>query len=72
LTGCRGSNTDFIREWRQGAGKAIKGFVLLAFEVGEAFRLDWSKEGDVVGGIYYRAQVAHMVIPPTVLSWLPK
>jgi hypothetical protein len=29
-------------------------FVPLVFELGEAFQFDWSEEGLVVGGIYYR------------------
>jgi hypothetical protein len=29
-------------------------------ELGEAFQLNWSEEGLVVGGIYYRLQVSHM------------
>ena len=54
--------TDFIRAWRQGEGQAVsvKAFVPLAFELGEAFQFDWSEEGLVVGGIYYRMQVSHM------------
>jgi hypothetical protein len=49
--------TDFIRAWRQGEGQAAvaNAFVPLAFELGEAFQFDWSEEGLVVGGIYYRA-----------------
>ena len=48
--------TDFIRAWRQGEGQSIAttAFVPLAFELGEAFQFDWSEEGLVVGGIYYR------------------
>jgi hypothetical protein len=34
--------------------------VPLSFELGEAFQFDWSEEGLVVGGIYYRMQVAHL------------
>jgi hypothetical protein len=54
--------TDFIQAWRQGEGQAVSGnaFVPLAFELGEAFQFDWSEEGLVVGGIYYRMQVSHM------------
>ena len=54
--------TDFIREWRRGEGQGVltKAFVPLAFEWGEAFQFDWSEEGLVVGGIYYRMQVSHM------------
>src|SRR5208282_5103560 len=48
--------TDFIRAWRQGAG--------------EAFQFDWSEEGLVVGGIYYRAQVAHMKLCASRAFWL--
>ncbi len=48
--------TDFIREWRAEQGKLIStnAFVPLAFELGEAFQFDWSEEGLMVGGIYYR------------------
>jgi len=62
--------TDFIREWRQGAGKAVTAFVPLAFELGEAFQFDWSEEGVVVGSIYYRAQVAHMKLCASRAFWL--
>ena len=47
--------------WGQGA--AANAFVPLAFELGEAYQFDWSEEGLVVGGIYYRAQVSHMKTP---------
>ena len=43
--------TDFIRAWRADAGKGLKAFVPLKFELGEAFQFDWSEEGLVVGGI---------------------
>jgi len=64
--------TDFIRAWRQGAGQAgsTSAFVPLAFEWGEAFQFDWSEEGLVVGGIYYRAQVAHMKLCASRAFWL--
>jgi transposase len=62
--------TDFIRAWRQDAGKAVHAFVPLAFELGEAFQFDWSEEGVVVGGIYYRAQVAHMKLCASRAFWL--
>jgi hypothetical protein len=44
---------DFIRAWRQGEGlgSAVKAFVPLAFELGEAFQFEWSEEGMVIGGI---------------------
>ncbi|MBK7898893.1 MAG: IS21 family transposase [Betaproteobacteria bacterium] len=64
--------TDFIRAWRQGEGQgaAVKAFVPLSFELGEAFQFDWSEEGLVVGGIYYRLQVAHMKLCASRAFWL--
>jgi transposase len=64
--------TDFIRAWRRGEGQgaAMNAFVPLAFELGEAFQFDWSEEGLVVGGIYYRAQVAHMKLCASRAFWL--
>src|SRR5471032_974651 len=60
--GCYSRVTDFIREWRAGEGMSVSknAFVPLKFELGEAFQFDWSEEGLVVGGIYYRMQVSHM------------
>lgn len=64
--------TDFIRAWRQGEGQgaAVNAFVPLAFEHGEAFQFDWSEEGLVVGGIYYRVQVSHMKLCASRAFWL--
>jgi transposase len=63
--------TDTIRCWRAGAGAAAsKAFVPLAFELGEAYQFDWSDEGLVVGGIYCRAQVAHMKLCASRAFWL--
>ena len=64
--------TDFIRAWRQaqGQGAAANAFVPLAFELGEAYQFDWSEEGLVVGGIYYRAQVSHMKLCASRAFWL--
>jgi len=64
--------TDFIRAWRlgEGQGAAVNAFVPLAFELGEAFQFDWSEEGLVVGGIYYRAQVSHMKLCSSRAFWL--
>jgi len=64
--------TDFIRAWRQGEGQAVSvnAFVPLAFELGEAFQFDWSEEGLVVGGIYYRLQVSHMKLCASRAFWL--
>jgi transposase len=62
--------TDFIRAWRADSGKDIKAFVPLRFELGEAFQFDWSEEGMVVGGIYYRMQVSHMKLCASRAFWL--
>ena len=62
--------TDFIRAWRDHEGKAPKAFVPLAFELGEAFQFDWSDEGMVVGGIFYKLQVAHLKLCASRAFWL--
>ena len=64
--------TDFIRAWRQGEGQAssVTAFVPLSFALGEAFQFDWSEEGLVVGGIYYRVQVSHMKLCASRAFWL--
>ena len=62
--------TDYIRAWRADAGKDIKAFVPLKFELGEAFQFDWSEEGMVVGGIYRRMQVSHMKLCASRAFWL--
>jgi len=64
--------TDFIRAWRQAEGQAVatSAFVPLAFELGEAFQFDWSEEGLVVGGIYYKAQVAHLKLCASRAFWM--
>ena len=64
--------TDFIRAWRQGEGQgaAVNAFIPLVFELGEAYQFDWSEEGLVVGGIYYRVQVAHMKLCASRAFWL--
>lgn len=64
--------TDFVRAWRRGEGQAAStaAFVPLAFSFGEAFQFDWSEEGLVVGGIYYRVQVAHMKLCASRAFWL--
>ena len=70
--GCYSRVTDFVREWRQGEGQSIstKAFVPLTFELGEAFQFDWSEEGLVVGGIYYRMQVSHLKLCASRAFWL--
>ena len=62
--------TDFIRAWHVKQGKAAHAFVPLAFALGEAFQFDWSEEGLVVGGIYYRMQVSHMKLCASRAFWL--
>jgi transposase len=64
--------TDFVRAWRKGEGQgaAVNAFIPLAFELGEAYQFDWSEEGLVVGGIYYRAQVSHMKLCASRAFWL--
>ena len=64
--------TDFIREWRHSEGQGVltNAFVPLTFELGEAFQFDWSEEGLVVGGIYYRMQVSHMKLCASRAFWL--
>jgi hypothetical protein len=64
--------TDFIRKWRQGEGQqaACKAFVPLTFELGEAFQFDWSEDGLLVGGVYYRMQVSHMKLCASRAFWL--
>ena len=42
----------------------------LTFELGEAFQFDWSEEGLVVGGIYYRMQVSHLKLCASRAFWL--
>jgi transposase len=62
--------TDFIRAWRASAGKDVKAFVPLKFDLGEAFQFDWSEEGLVIGGIYRRMQVSHMKLCASRAFWL--
>jgi transposase len=63
---------DFIRQWRLGEGQAhlTGAFVPLSFELGEAFQFDWSEEPLVIGGIYYKVQVAHMKLCASRAFWL--
>ncbi len=62
--------TDFIRSWREQGGKDPKAFVPLLFENGEAFQFDWSEEGLLVGGLFYKVQVAHMKLCASRAFWL--
>ena len=69
-TGCYSRVTDFIREWRVSEGKTPHAFVPLTFELGEAFQFDWSDEGLVVGGNYYKLQVSHLKLCASRAFWL--
>jgi len=69
-TGGYSQLTAFIRQWRGKEGKALKAFVPLRFELGEAFQFDWSEEGMVVGGVYYKMQVAHLKLCASRAFWL--
>ena len=63
--------TDFVRAWRHAQGHTVmNAFVPLVFELGEAFQFDWSEEGLVVGGIYYRLQVSHIKLCASRAFWL--
>ncbi len=63
--------TDFIRSWREQSGKTpLKAFVPLSFELGEAFQFDWSDEGLLVGGVFYKVQVAHLKLCASRAFWL--
>lgn len=62
--------TDFVRQWRAGQGKPPQALVPLKFDLGEALQFDWSEEGLVVGGIYYRLQVSHMKLCASRAFWL--
>ena len=42
----------------------------LTFTPGEAFQFDWSDEGMVVGGLYYKLQVAHLKLCFSRAFWL--
>ena len=63
--------TDFIRAWRVDSAKdPAKAFVPLSFELGEAFQFDWSEEGLLVGGVFYKLQVAHLKLCASRAFWL--
>jgi transposase len=62
--------TDFIRNWRAESGKGSKAFVPLFFERGEAFQFDWSEEGMLLGGVYYKMQISHMKLCFSRAFWL--
>ena len=63
--------TDFVRSWRAESAKdPTKAFVPLSFELGEAFQFDWSEEGLLVGGVFYKLQVAHLKLCASRAFWL--
>jgi len=62
--------TAFIRHWRGAETNHPHAFVPLKFEMGEAFQFDWSEEGLVVGGIYYRMQVSHLKLCASRAFWV--
>ena len=70
--GYDGSYSQVLRYLRtvQEAGSKTSAFVPLKFALGEAFQFDWSEEGLVVGGIYYRMQVSHMKLCASRAFWL--
>ena len=69
-TGGYSQLTAFIRHWRGKEGKALKAFVPMRYELGEAFQFDWSEEGMVIGGVYYKLQVAHLKLCASRAFWL--
>ncbi len=70
--GYDGSYSQVLRYLRtvQEAGSKTSAFVPLKFALGEAFQFDWSEEGLVIGGIYYRLQVSHMKLCASRAFWL--
>ena len=62
--------TDFIRQWRGRNAKTPHAFIPLKFELGEAFQLDWSEKGLVIGGIYRRMQVSHLKLCVSRAFWV--
>ncbi len=69
-TGGYSQLTEFIRRWRGTQGQSLKAFVPMQYELGEAFQFDWSEEGMVVGGIYYKMQVSHLKLCASRAFWL--
>jgi transposase len=42
----------------------------MSFDLGEAFQLDWSEEGLLVGGVFHHMQVAHLKLCASRAFWL--
>jgi hypothetical protein len=51
-------------------GQGAQGLRAVGVRVGEAFQFDWSDEGMVVGGIFYKLQVAHLKLCFSRAFWL--
>ena len=53
--------THYVRNWRNGliSGSGKSSFVLLKFQLVEAFQFDWSEESLIIDGIHRKIQVAH-------------
>lgn len=50
-----------MRRWRESGGAAaIKAFVPLRFEPGEAHQFDWSEEQILIGGVWRKVLRAHL------------
>lgn len=54
----------------ESAKDPAKALVPLSFELGEAFQFDWSEEGLLVGGVFYKLQVAHLKLCASRAFWL--
>ena len=53
--------TDFVRAWHASHGQsAVRAFVPLQFEPGDAHQFDWSEEHLVIGGVWRKIMAAHL------------
>ena len=64
--------TEYLRAKRAavGAVTARSAYVPLQFGWGEAFQVDWSEEGLVIGGIWRKVQLAHMKLCASRAFWM--
>jgi hypothetical protein len=63
--------TDFIRAWRQGEGQAVHQRLRAAeLRAGRGVPVRLERGRLVVGGIYYKVQVAHMKLCASRAFWL--
>ncbi|MFN6953106.1 MAG: IS21 family transposase, partial [Albidovulum sp.] len=61
----------YARRWAKERGQATAAaYVPLSFAPGEAFQFDWSEEGLLVGGVFYKLQVAHLKLCASRAFWL--